>query len=429
LNEDILPAKPAALPWAEASAFTAAFGGLPGFVAPDADDRAARWQHARSSLRRAARRARQRLFFSWSATDQDGRRRLPSPVLQAALADLASVTDAVPENVERLRPGAVDAMLICSPAGVEELQIPEPAIFTTSPSAIENFLQCPRQYFYARELGLYDVASSGRQAFGQVVHAALRDLMQAGETTPEISELIERHWPRRERRFGSRLREAAYRRLAMKAVAQVVAAEQEHAGMSTFFLAAEASFTWQIAPDVELRGTIDRIDRGPDGLIVLDYKLGTHSPSIKELLAKFAPPPADEEYVVWRPADLQLPLYALAVERGCLEVEGLSRDEPVAEMGLVYPLELYTPKGKLSDKGRRMIRIIDHAPGCAACGERPGRSQAAGVLCRRQLELIMERTIAAIAEMRSGKIDPDPRDGAQTCRSCAFRTICPAPQA
>jgi CRISPR/Cas system-associated exonuclease Cas4 (RecB family) len=41
----------------------------------------------------------------------------------------------------------------------------------------------------------------------------------------------------------------------------------------------------------------------------------------------------------------------------------------------------------------------------------------------------VERTLAAIAEMRSGKIDPDPRDGAQTCRSCAFRTICPAPRA
>lgn len=275
LNEDVLPAKPAPLPWAESGDFTAAFGGLPGFVAPYADDRAARWQRAQSSLRRAAGRAWQSLLFSWSATDRDGRRRLPSPVLQAVLPGLAPVATAVPQSVDGLRPRGVDAMLVCSPARAEELEIAGLTTFTTSPSAVENFLQCPRQYFYARELHLYDVASSARQAFGQVVHAALRDLKLAGEEAAEIAELLERHWPKRERRFGSRLREAAYRRLAEKAVAQLVAADQERSGTNVCFVAAEASFTWQIAPDVELRGTIDRIDRGPAGLIVLDYKLST----------------------------------------------------------------------------------------------------------------------------------------------------------
>ena len=274
-------------------------------------------------------------------------------------------------------------------------------------------------------LRLYDVVSSPRQALGQVVHAALHDMEQAGDEAPEGAALVDAHWAAMEDRFGTRLRELAFRRMAEDAVAQVARFDRERGAEGTEFLVGEASFRWQMAPDMELGGMIDRIDRGPDGLIVLDYKLGAESPSINALLGTFAPPAEPEEWASWRPADLQLPLYALAVERG--EVEGLSRlaGERVAAVGLIYPLQLYGASGKPAAAGRRMIRIVDHAPGCAACGPRTGRSATTGELCRDQLQTIADRAMVAIEEMRAGNVEPNPRDGAETCRSCPFRAICP----
>jgi CRISPR/Cas system-associated exonuclease Cas4 (RecB family) len=310
---------------------------------------------------------------------------------------------------------------------IAAVEMPPCAPFQTSPSAIEDFLQCPRRYFYARVLNLYDVASSPRQALGHVVHAALRDLKQEGEHASDTGTLLERHWPASGRRFGARLREAAYRRLAEKAVDELRRSEEERAGDGTEFLLAEASFVWSIAPEVELRGTIDRIDRGPEGLIVLDYKLGTHSPTVRATIEKFAPPPASDEGAGWQPSDLQLPLYALAVEQGALADAGIAPGERVAEIGLVYPLLLRTAKGKASEMGRRMIHVVDHAPGCQACDGGSGRG-GVGVVCREQLDAVVDRVRATIDEMRGGVIDPLPREGATTCRSCAFRTICPAPQ-
>jgi hypothetical protein len=186
-------------------------------------------------------------------------------------------------------------------------------------------------------------------------------------------------------------------------------------------------FAWQLAPDVELSGSIDRIDRGPEGLIVLDYKLGAQSPSIASLLDKFAPPLDAEMLPPWRPSDLQLPLYAMAVEAGTLEDHADLAGERVAEVSLIYPLQLFTERGKLSDKGRRTVRIVEHEDGCVAC-QAPASGRGPGTLCRRQLDLIRDRALAAVAGMRRGDADPDPRDGAQTCRSCPFRTICPAPR-
>ncbi len=428
LNEDVLPTKPAPLPWASSDSFVEAFDRLPGFVVPDAGDRAARWEAAEALLRRAVGRARQTLVLSWSRTDRDGRRRLPSPVLSPLIVDLPALTKAGQGDPGSVRPGSVVSMLSSRPSALDDLKLPVSTLFTTSPSAIENFLQCPRQYFYARELKLYDVASSARQALGQVVHAALRDLKTTGDDAPAIPRLVDAHWPKRDRRFGTRLREAAFRHLAEKAVAQVVEADRTSSRAGVHFLAAETSFSWRMAPDVELHGTVDRVDRSPDGLIILDYKLGSHSPSIKELLAKFAPPAADDDRAAWRPSDLQLPLYALAVERGSSETLAAAGGERVAEVGLIFPLELYTAKGKLSDKGRRLIRIVDHEPGCVACSSGSSRSAAVGLVCRDQLEQIVERALVAVAGMRSGNIEPDPREGGRTCRGCPFRTICPAPR-
>jgi hypothetical protein len=166
---------------------------------------------------------------------------------------------------------------------------------------------------------LFDVVSSSRQAFGQVVHAALSEMEQRGERMPDVVGLLDAHWSSTEGRFGTRLRAAAFREMAADALRQVAQVDQERRNDGLQFVAAEARFNWCIAPGVELRGTIDRIDRGPAGLSVVDYKLGAESPSINKLLDMFAAPTEPEKLATWRPSDLQLPLYALAIEHGTVE--------------------------------------------------------------------------------------------------------------
>jgi hypothetical protein len=432
LHEHALPKRQPRLPWVEPEAF-GDLAWLPGLIPPERDGRAARWQQAWATLECAAGRARHELVVSWSRADSRGRRRLRSPLIEPLLSawrgagseeEPSRAPDATLSG-SVYRPRQPLPRLRCGDGAIGLAQsTPEP--FTTSPSAIEDFLHCPRRYFYARVLNLYDVVSSPRQALGQVVHATLREL-KAGADTSSIAALIDQHWPAGERHFGTRLREAVFRRLAEQAVSLVIAADTQQAEPSQF-VAGEVSFRWQISDDVELRGQIDRIDRGPSGLVVLDYKLGTTSPSINMLLDMFAPPIDSSAHATWRPSDLQLPLYVLALEHGEVDAPALVPGERVAEVGLVYPLLLFTATGKPAAAGRRMIKVVNHSEPCPACQPRSGRS-ATGYVCRDQLRQIRDRAMIAIEAMRAGTIDPDPLEGARTCGGCAFRAICPAPQA
>lgn len=426
LHEAALPARAAPLPWCAPEIF-GELDELPGFVPPQHDDRAGRWARASADLARAIGRAGAEAILSWSSHDADGRRRLPSPVLlprMDAIGDRSNHVQAMAPGSPILASRSVPAQVECRrpPCG-PRLHLPREPV-QTSASAIESFLLCPRQHYYARVLNLFDVSSTPRQALGQVVHAALLELKRAGRSAGEAETLIDAHWPAGDPRWGTPLREAALRRQAIEAVANVVADEVDQA--ETEFVAGEVRFTWQIAPDVELRGSIDRIDRGPEGLVVLDYKLGAESPSLVSLLNKFAPPRGDSAEP-WRPSDLQLPLYALAAEGGTLDAAPVLQGERVAQIGLVYPLQLFTDRGKRSEKGRRMVRIVDHEDDCAACRDAAPPPKSA-LLCHRQLSQIRERALTAVEEIRSGCIDPAPRDGPDTCRSCPFWVICPAPQ-
>jgi hypothetical protein len=428
LHEHALPKRSSPLAWVRPEAL-AELDWLPGFVPQLQDDRAARWERGLRMLERALGRAGQQAALSWSQTDLRGHRRLRSPLLDFWLQDNAVPPAAHASSRQSglvAWPRRSNRLLVCEPVPVEHELTTTEAAFATSPSAVEDFLICPRRYFYARVLNLYDVVASSRQALGQVVHAALRDLKAVGEASMSSSALVEQHWPGGQQRFGTRLREAAFRRLAEQAVAHVAAFDAEYG--TTEFVGGEVGFHWEIAPMVELRGTIDRIDRDGDGLIVVDYKLGATSPSITALLGMFAPP-EEAQAANWRPSDLQLPLYALAIEQGATLEALVAPGERVTTVGLVYPLQLYTARGKPAAAGRRMLRIVDHLPGCEACAPREGRKRTDGILCRDQLGRIADRARAAIAEMRAGTITPDPIDGPRTCASCAFRHICPAPQA
>lgn len=429
LHEGALPRPRPALPFGDDDSLAAAFGALPMFVAPQLHDRAAAWAQGQRDLQRAIGRASHSAQLSYSRADRQGRRRLPSPILAWAL-------DTVIDRRGRLATESIDTAtaLESTPSAAPVVgsykSMPEQPIaespFQVSPSMIEDWFTCPRRCFYARRLNLYDIASSPRQALGTLVHNALNDLLRESIITPitpdRAGPLVERHWIGDEQRWGSRLRQTVFRRIAERAVEQMARYEAEHP--DGWFVAAEIDFTWQLhGSDIVVKGRIDRIDRSPDGAHLIDYKLGQSSPSIRELLAEFVRPRTDDG--TWRPGDIQLPVYALAIEQGALA--GLIAG-PVASVALIYPLQLYTDRGKLSDRGRREIRLIDHADGCAACEAAPPRAQKSGLICRRQLAEVERLIRDAVSEMRAGNWQPNPRDGSRTCAGCAFRAICPAPQ-
>lgn len=451
LHEGALPLPLSALPLTnDDRAMAAAFDRLPGFVAPQLRDRAAAWQRGVHDLERAIGRAQATAHLSYSRTDQKERRRLPSPLLaawiDAQIDRHGRLSTADQRQMIERQPPAADTELYQLTARPTHSHGPRPPManhtplpdlvssespFVVSPSQIEDYFTCPRRCYYARQLSLYDVASSPRQALGMVVHNALDELLRlvpdADDAEQLAGQLVARHWIDDEQRWESRLKQIVFRRLAETAVAQVARAEHDSASHAQF-IGGELAFEWPLAgTDVLVRGRIDRIDRLADGLRVIDYKLGQHSPSINALLREFVRP-RDDQATGWRPGDIQLPVYALAIEQGT--VEGLERapHERVTNVALIYPLELYSETGKASAKGRREIELIEHGAPCRACEAPPQARPKVGTLCRTQLAAVEQEVRVAVDGMRAGQWIADPREGSRTCASCVFRPICSEPR-
>jgi hypothetical protein len=276
---------------------------------------------------------------------------------------------------------------------------------------------------YARQLKLHDVAAAPRQALGQIVHHALREVVDHGQQlvdNHDAAALVARHW-NDGAAWGSRLKHDVFKQLAERAVEQQARYEADHVRSET--LGTEVRFRWHLDDTTMITGQIDRIDRDAAGLHIIDYKLGQTSPSLNSLLAEFVAPPGG---AAWRPGDVQLPIYALAAEYGdLLGVERLP-GERVASVALVYPLALYNDNGKMSTTGVRRIQIVDHGDECPACTG--PRSVKQAYLCRQQLDQVLDYVHGAIERMRRHDWPADPREGTRTCNSCPFRPICPTPQ-
>lgn len=447
LHEGALPQPIPPLPLGDDDALSAAFGALPGFVAPQVEDRAAAWTRGTRDLARAIARGRAAAHLSYSRADRDDRRRLPSPILAAYLgietdrhgsllsgaAAQGVATDsggAESRGISRqLAAGAHGPRLAGTPLAAMNA-IADESPYVVSPSAIEDWFACPRRCFYARRLNLYDIASSPRQALGMVVHHAVHHLALEASVAPvsdgRALELLNEAWIADTRRWGSRLKAQVFRQLAERAVLHVARYERERSDGARF-AGGELAFRWPLdGTDVVVAGRVDRIDVGADGLHVIDYKLGNYNPSINALLGEFRPPVEAAE--AWRPGDIQLPVYALALERGAIDTPVAEPGTRVRSVSLLFPLELYDDNGRLRPTARRVIEIIEHADNCAACEASPSKQARLGFLCRRQLTAIEARVRAAVAGMRAGQWQPDPRDGARTCASCPFRPICPEPR-
>jgi RecB family exonuclease len=177
-------------------------------------------------------------------------------------------------------------------------------VTVASPSALARYRHCPRLYRFLNVDGLWQYSrSSPQQAFGTSVHAALREFFRTPPQRRSLTVLLAAFRTAWDREGGGSKAERARGLEAMRAW-------YDRADVYAVPVATEValSATWG---DITLKGRLDRVDRIPAGLRVVDYKTGLHPVSQ-------ARADADEALTVYA---------ALAAKR---------LGEPVAELVLDY---------------------------------------------------------------------------------------------
>jgi superfamily I DNA/RNA helicase/RecB family exonuclease len=239
----------------------------------------------------------------------------------------------------------------------------------TSYSRIGTYEDCHLRYFFGSVAGLDD-RSSYQMAFGRLMHTVF-ELAAKGEVADEpealkaaFRERFDPAW------YPSRAVAHQYWRDGMAMLELWHLGEAKAAREALLF---EVGFEMEVGGHV-VRGRIDRVDRDPDGgIVLLDYKT--------------ARTPASEEDAA---RSLQLAIYYLAALR---DPELAALGVP-AEMQLVYPARA---------RQGRFTRV----------SQRPGPDQAAEV----------ERRLVALLEGAATEaFDPNPH---ADCRRCPFKPICP----
>ena len=223
----------------------------------------------------------------WERERREGRIVLPGdPIIHTVTfksgalqsgADAVPVTDAVRE---RLRAKLADKGL--------------------SPSSLDRYLNCPKQFFYAYLSGvrpLDKVEEDGdRSAFGSLVHDVLHDYF-----SDRIDQRVDENMDPLPllALFGERLDQSPdYRALPLDT--RLALAETGRRRLTAFLekqepavlLGLERSLDIAIQADglsIPLKGTLDRVERRDGGVVILDYKTGGGK----------APKPA-----LWRDEDL-----------------------------------------------------------------------------------------------------------------------------
>lgn len=239
---------------------------------------------------------------------------------------------------------------------------------TLSPSQADMYSTCPRRYALERRLRLGD-ADSPHAQFGTLVHSALeraeKEVVGSGQAHAELDavlEHLETVWSQ-DADFGTPELDAAWLRHARALATRLYASWPSPEGVPIDLeMKIEATID-----DVPWTGVIDRLERTPDGLKVVDYKTSKRPPSFADAAGS-----------------IQLAFYATAVAR--------STGEPV------IAAEMWFPRAESKSVTTRSLDMSSLVT----------------------LEEEMARVTSAIKEE---KWEPTIGEG---CKYCSFRLSCPA---
>jgi putative RecB family exonuclease len=239
---------------------------------------------------------------------------------------------------------------------------------TLSPSQAESYSACPRRYALERRLRLGD-AGSPYASFGTLVHSALeraeREVVGTGRPHADLEDALshlDQVWLE-EADFGTPELDAAWLRHAVAAVTKLY---EKWPSPDSIPIGLEMGVGAEIE-GTRWYGIVDRLERGPDGLRVVDYKTGKTYPTGAEAAVS-----------------IQLAFYALAVARE-------TGEEVVAA-------EMWFPRTDAKSVTTRHLDVSGLA----------------------DVEAEMARVASAIyAEQWEPKVG-------DACRRCGFRRSCPA---
>ena len=311
----------------------------------------------------AMTRARDELILTWSERARGARVARPSPFLAEALDRPPARLHQAPDPVAALEalgtaPAEPATAAPGTPAAPRELSF----------SQLDSYLACPRQYRYRYVTGL-PTPSHHALIYGSALHAAVAAYHLSERRGSPLSEetlldAFAEHW--QSEGFLSRAHEEA--RFAAGQAALRRFRDDRLASRAAPPAAVEASFSVTLGGD-RLRGRYDRVDEGPDGAIITDYKSGD-VPDGRRARQR-----ARES--------LQLALYALA------------HQAETGELPALVQLHFLTSNT------------------VGAVAPDPVR-----------LERARARLTAAAGGIRRGEFEPTPDPMA--CGGCPFREICPS---
>ncbi len=184
-----------------------------------------------------------------------------------------------------------------------------------SPSQFEKFLQCPLHWFMSSH-GARD--GSFEANLGTLIHSALETLEEVSEAA--LVDAVESKWHQLE--FESAWIEEMQKRKARKIIANLSNYLRARKDAGVEVIAVEQQISG-ILDKAKISGTIDRIERSPNGEItIVDLKTGkAHTSKSK----------ADE--------NAQLALYQLAYQNGgAVLIPGINEGDRLAGARLLFPL-------------------------------------------------------------------------------------------
>jgi len=290
-----------------------------------------------------------------------------------------------------------------------------------SPTTLNDYLKCPRLYWYNHHPGLAEEPRSVAMERGGFLHEVLEDFhLQEADWRPLESEgqkewlekVLQKHlegYLSRMEGTLDRKREEKQVRSLLGNYIRFVTGMQPIRRMGT--LALERRFHLQL-DGAEIVGKIDRVNDVGDGEVeVIDYKTGSGKPMRWAYEAYFGP----ELY------DVQLALYYLACKYG-FDDEG----KPLGFQPRF--LSLWYPKDWVWGSMRQDIFTVGRPAGLKEYREK--------VLEAGDLERSRDIVMGAISRIKAGHFEPAPRsDLPGTCitrfGSCPHAAICPfggAPQ-
>jgi ATP-dependent helicase/DNAse subunit B len=250
-----------------------------------------------------------------------------------------------------------------------------------SPTALEAFLQCPFQYFGTRFLRLRTAPPLPAERLdfltqGNIVHEVLKRWWQDGGDIAATFETVF-SGAAEENNIPAQSYQTERKRNAMLADLRAFAADERwpRGGATS---RTEEDFEIELAPELIIRGKIDRLDTMPTGeAYVLDYKYsnGQNTKNRRE----------DESL-------LQAPLYLMAAER----------QFHVRPAGFFY----LGVKAEILYVGWSDSGLLDSIP-----------------IPQDWLERTKTRTLEIVGQIRAGTVAPKPADR-DKCRWCDARDIC-----